>query len=599
LILFRLVAFLLSSRFFRRIFLPYLLLICTATIVVGAVLAYRVRESYLDRTRETLAREAVLISDSLKADLQRGDVAAVESATRRLGEILKCRVTIIEDDGRVIGDNEADPAQMENHRQRGEVVRADIDGDGFEERSSRTLNQPLMYCAHKLVTADGKVHFVRLSVHISDLNRQLNLIYWALGSVVLIATIAAALLSFYFARRGAAPVLELSEFAQALGRGELHRRLLLPGDGEIGQLAGTLNTMAESVSRLLGQTAKDRAELLAMLGSMSEGVIGTDGKQRVVVVNQRAGELFSFGSAQAQGKMLWEIVREEAVLKAATEVLASGERKAFQISPAAGTYLEITACTYPAGAPAEGLILVAHDTSQSVRYQELRKEFVANVSHELRTPLTVIKGFTETLRDGALQDAVNGPKFLATIERHVDQLTNLVSDLLELSRLESMPDLPNVVPFDLSASVRRVTDLLLPAAQRKKQSLHVETARHIPRLVGNPDYVERAVSNLIDNAIKYTPEGGEIRVSVGMDEQQVWVDVADNGLGIPPEDLARVFERFYRVDRSRSREMGGTGLGLSIVKHVAQSHGGSIDVSSTPGKGSRFRLRLPIPVENG
>jgi len=208
---------------------------------------------------------------------------------------------------------------------------------------------------------------------------------------------------------------------------------------------------------------------------------------------------------------------------------------------------------------------------------------VANVSHELRTPLTVIKGFTETLRDGALQDAVNGPKFLATIERHV----------------ESMPDLPNVVPFDLSASVRRVTDLLLPAAQRKKQSLHVETARHIPRLVGNPDYVERAVSNLIDNAIKYTPEGGEIRVSVGMDEQQVWVDVADNGLGIPPEDLARVFERFYRVDRSRSREMGGTGLGLSIVKHVAQSHGGSIDVSSTPGKGSRFRLRLPIPVENG
>jgi len=332
---------------------------------------------------------------------------------------------------------------------------------------------------------------------------------------------------------------------------------------------------------------------------MSEGVIGTDGKQRVVVVNQRAGELLSFGAAQAQGKMLWEIVREEAVLKAATEVLASGERKAFQISPAAGTYLEITACTFPADAPAEGLILVAHDTSQSVRYQELRKEFVANVSHELRTPLTVIKGFTETLRDGALQDAVNGPKFLATIERHVDQLTNLVSDLLELSRLESMPDLPNVVPFDLSASVRRVTDLLLPAAQRKKQSLHVETARHIPRLVGNPDYVERAVSNLIDNAIKYTPEGGEIRVSVGMDEQQVWVDVADNGLGIPPEDLARVFERFYRVDRSRSREMGGTGLGLSIVKHVAQSHGGSIDVSSTPGKGSRFRLRLPIPVENG
>src|SRR6185437_9652639 len=183
-------------------------------------------------------------------------------------------------------------------------------------------------------------------------------------------------------------------------------------------------------------------------------------RQRVVVVNGRAGELLSFEAGSAQGKMLWEVVRDKAILKAATEVLTSGERKAFQISPASGTYLEIAACTYPSGQPPQGLILVAHDTSQSVRYQELRKEFVANVSHELRTPLTVIKGFTETLRDGAMADPVNGPKFLATIEKHVDQLTNLVSDLLELSRLESLPDLPNVVAFDVGAVTRRVTDLL-------------------------------------------------------------------------------------------------------------------------------------------
>jgi two-component system phosphate regulon sensor histidine kinase PhoR len=587
----------LSSRFFRRIFVPYLLLICTATVVVGALLALRVRESYLAKARETLARQAVLISDLLGADLTSGNSTSIESQARRLGGMLQCRVTIIEDDGKVIGDNEADPAQMENHRQRGEVVRADADGDGFEERYSKTLNQQLMYCAHKVVTTDGKVHFVRLSMHISDLNHQLNLLYGALATVVVVAAGAGGILSFYVARRGAAPVVELSEFAQALARGELHRRLLPVEGGEISQLAGTLNTMAESVGRFMEQTAKDRAELLAMLGSMSEGVIGTDTRQRVVVVNERAGELLSFEAGSAQGKMLWEVVRDKAILKAATEVLTSGDRKAFQISPAAGTYLEITACTYPTGETPQGLILVAHDTSQSVRYQELRKEFVANVSHELRTPLTVIKGFTETLRDGAMGDPVNGPKFLATIEKHVDQLTNLVSDLLELSRLESLPDLPNVVAFDVGAVTRRVTDLLVSAAQRRRQSLHVEVARHIPRLVGNPDYVERAISNLIDNAIKYTPEGGEIGVSVSMEPEYVVIEVSDNGLGIPAEDLARVFERFYRVDRSRSREMGGTGLGLSIVKHVAQSHGGTIEVSSTPGKGSRFRLRLPIPVE--
>jgi two-component system phosphate regulon sensor histidine kinase PhoR len=326
-------------------------------------------------------------------------------------------------------------------------------------------------------------------------------------------------------------------------------------------------------------------------------VIATDTRQRVVVANERAGELLSFSAGQTQGKSLWEVVRHEAILKSARGVLASGERRTFQVSPSAGRYLEITVCTYPAGARPEGLIIVAHDTTQSVRYQELRKEFVANVSHELRTPLTVIRGFTETLRDGALKDPVAGPKFLGTIERHVNQLTNLVSDLLELSRLESTPELPRRVSFDIGAVVRRAGDLLLPAAQQKNQSLLLRVPAALPRIAGNPEYVERAVSNLIDNAIKYTPEQGKIDVAVTRDNGSVIVEVADNGIGIPPEDLSRIFERFYRVDRSRSRDMGGTGLGLSIVKHVAQAHGGSIDVASTLGTGSRFRLKLPIPTD--
>jgi two-component system phosphate regulon sensor histidine kinase PhoR len=488
---------------------------------------------------------------------------------------------------------------MENHRQRPEIVQAEASGDGFDERPSQTIGQTLLYWAHKLKTADGKVHFVRLSLRADTLNAQLKLVYAPLATVVLVAILAAGALSFYLARRSTVPVLELTNFAQALAEGQLNRRLLLADNDEISHLAAALNVMADSLGRLLEQNRKDRAELLAMLASMSEGVIATDTRQRIVVVNQRAGELLAFPTDQTQGKPLWEIVRDEAILKAAREVLETGERKAFQISPAVGRYLEITACTYPVGAtPPQGLILVAHDTTQSVRYQELRKEFVANVSHELRTPLTVIKGFTETLRDGAMSDSVNGPKFLLTIDRHVDQLTNLVSDLLELSKLEGTPDLPRPVAFDVGGVVRRAADLLLPAAQRKSQTLTVEIARHATRVVGNPDYIERAASNLIDNAIKYTPERGEIRVNVGVEANEfVVIEVADNGIGIPPKDLSRVFERFYRVDRSRSREMGGTGLGLSIVKHVAQVHGGAIDVTSTPGAGSKFRLKIPIRAE--
>ena len=228
----------------------------------------------------------------------------------------------------------------------------------------------------------------------------------------------------------------------------------------------------------------------------------------------------------------------------------------------------------------------------------MRKEFVANVSHELRTPLTVIRGFTETLRDGAISDPIAAPKFLATISKHVDQLQNLVSDLLELSTLESTPEIPRRVSVDLGAVARRVADLLQPASQSRKQTLKLEVPDSVPRILGNPDYLERAVSNLIDNAVKYSPEGGVVTVTVGYSHESVVVEVQDNGIGIPAADLDRIFERFYRVDRSRSREMGGTGLGLSIVKHVAQVHGGSVEVSATPGVGSRFRLKIPLPVED-
>lgn len=573
------------------------MLICAATTAVAVFAALRLRDSHLAAARSRLQNEVTLVSNLLAPDLASGHTSEVERQAQAIGQSIHCRITVIEDDGRVIGDNEADPSSMENHLSRPEIVEAEAQGEGWSIRHSQTLHLDLLYYARRLTTPDGKRHFVRLAMHLSDLNREMTLLYGALALVVLVAVSAGALLSFYFARRSAAPVLELRDFASALARGQLNRRLLLSENGEIGHLARALNTMADSLGRLLAQTDKDRAELLAMLASMSEGVIATDTKQRVVIVNQRAGELLSFPVASVSGKPLWEIVRDEAILKAAAEVLVSRERKAFQISPSVGRYLEVTACTYPADGLPQGLILVAHDTTQSVRYQELRKEFVANVSHELRTPLTVIKGFTETLRDGAINDPLTGPKFLGTIERHVDQLTNLVSDLLELSKLEGTPDLPRRVSFDVCGVARRAADLLLPAAQRKEQSLTVEIPRSLPRVLGNPDYIERAVSNLIDNAIKYTPERGRIHLTAMADDDFVVVEISDNGIGIPPEDLNRVFERFYRVDRSRSREMGGTGLGLSIVKHVVQVHGGAIDVSSIPGQGSKFRLKLPIPGE--
>ncbi|MDB5173839.1 MAG: hypothetical protein JWN51_2612 [Phycisphaerales bacterium] len=587
----------LASRFFRRLFLPYLVLICAATGAVGAFSALRLRWAFLDRTRQTLGEESMLVAELLTPDLAAGRFDLVDAKVHELGKGLGCRITVIEEDGKVVSDNEGEPGQMENHRLRPEVVEAAAKGQGDSVRHSTTVGSDLLYFARRARTPDGRMHYVRLAVHLSELDRELRLLYGTLAGVALSAMGIAAAICYWFAGRQAAPVRDLAAFADALSHGQLNRRLLPGGEGELATLTTALNTMADSLSTLVSQLARERGELLAIVGSMSEGVIATDLRQRIILVNEKASELLDFPNEGAQGKALWELVRNEPILRAAGEVLAGGERRFFQVSLVAGRYLEVAACPYPATGKIEGLVLVAHDTTRSVRYQELRKEFVANVSHELRTPLTVIKGFTETLRDGAMADPVAGPKFLSTIARHVDQLTNLVNDLLELSRLESSPEMPRRVSVDVGSLTRRVTDLLVPAAQKKNQSLTLDINGPLPRVSANPDYLERAVSNLVDNAIKYTPEQGRVNVSVWSENGHVAVEVADNGIGIPMADLERIFERFYRVDRSRSRDMGGTGLGLSIVKHIAQVHGGSIDVSSTPGAGSRFRLKIPVPVD--
>ena len=414
-------------------------------------------------------------------------------------------------------------------------------------------------------------------------------------SPIICAIAGAGLICYFFARRHTAPLIELNRFAQTLASGNLGRRILVPQKGEVGSLAIALNSMADSLSHLLTQSAKDKSELLAILTSMGEGVIATDMRQHILLVNHASAQLLGFHEGRVQGKLLWEVVRSELIIRATNEVVDGAPGKHFQVGPLTGRHLEVTICTFPQEGPPEGLVIVAHDATESVRYQELRKEFVANVSHELRTPLTAIKGFAETLRDGAMEDPAKGPEFLATIERHADQLTNLISDLLELSKLESHPDLPQCVPVDLGAASRRSVDLLTTAVQKKGHELSISVEPHLPFVIGNTSYLERAIGNLVENAIKYTPERGTIGIAVKTQGAYVVVEVADNGIGIPKDDIPRIFERFYRVDRSRSRDMGGTGLGLSIVKHVAQAHRGVVEVSSTPGEGTTFRLKIPIP----
>jgi len=594
---------LLNSPLFRRLFVPYLLLICGVTGAVGLFAARSMRASYYAREEASLRQEIRLVSSTVAPVLGRDATAGeLQTLVRQIGMAIHLRVTIMREDGTVVADSEADPATMEKHDGRPEFARAAASGEGVDSRDSATVGTPLLYLAqpvrdlagNTVKSATNQKHYTRLAVHLNDLSHDLNLLYTGLAVFAGASLLLAAGVCYLFARRSTSPMLDLIDFARALSRGELGRRTTRPESGEIATLATSLNTMADSLQGLVEQTTRDKAELLTILSSMSEGVIATDTDQRVLLVNDAAGKLLGFENVNATGKQLFEAVRNDQVLKAAAEVLASAQRKLISVGPVSARHLDVTLCTFPPEGEAKGLVIVAHDITQSFQYQELRKEFVANVSHELRTPLSVIKGFVETLQDGAWTDQKKAPEFLATIMRHTEQLTNLVSDILELSKLESTGMHSRRSAVDLDLVVHRAFELLVPAAQRKNNTLTLDVAHHLPAIKGNADYIERAVSNLIDNAVKYTPEGGKVHVRVSSTPMQVVVEVSDNGLGIPKEDLPRIFERFYRVDRSRSREMGGTGLGLSIVKHVMQVHGGAIEVDSCPGKGSTFRLKFPV-----
>jgi two-component system phosphate regulon sensor histidine kinase PhoR len=582
-----------NSPHYRRLFLSALATFAAVILALTLYAINRVHQIRYESQQAALLGQSSLVHALIKDDLRQGRRDAVQAHLRPIGEALGCRVTVIAEDGCAVADTEADPAAMEDHRLRPEIVAAAAHGDGAAIRYSHTVQQELIYLARQFKDEDGRQYYVRLAVPVDVLTKGLKAFDTALFLAGGVALLLAAFACYRLARRQTQPVVALAAVADGVMRGETARRFHPEPGGELGTLTRALNAMAESLEQARSQAAKGRDELETMLGSMSDGLIATDRQQRILMVNPAAGVLFGFDPAHAVGKTLWEVVSDEEVLKAATGALNSGERADFQGGPVQGRNVAGTLSPLLHQGRAEGLLLVARDTTQMVKYQELRKEFVANVSHELRTPLTLIKGFVETLSDGALADPVKGPEFLRIIGKHVNQLTNLVDDLLEISKLEGRAGLGRRAAVQVGATARKVVELMAPAAEKKGQRLSVEGAAQTPPIAADPDYIERAITNLVDNAIKYTPEGGTITVTTGAGEDSVVVAVRDSGIGIPETDLPRIFERFYRVDKSRSREMGGTGLGLAIVKHIAQAHGGKVEVESKPGQGSTFRIVLP------
>jgi two-component system phosphate regulon sensor histidine kinase PhoR len=426
-----------------------------------------------------------------------------------------------------------------------------------------------------------------------EARRQVALVVACLGVLALAGVVA---LSVSLARGLNRPLMDLVEATARVGSGDGAPRVPLADPHEVAALGRTFNTMSARLASRIAELEEDRHQLRAILSGMVEGVVALDAEQRVLFVNERATQLLELASPSPVGRRLWEVVRQRALLDAVRKALEGPEPTREEITWAgtAGRSLTVHAARL-AGPLPRGAVLVLHDTTELRRLERLRRDFVANVSHELKTPLSVIKACVETLMDGAVEDAGARGLFLQRIAEQGDRLNLLILDLLSLARIESGVELFDFQAVPVAEVVYACLERHQTRAEARKQTLTAgsNTDEGVAAWA-DEEALDQILDNLVDNALKYTPEGGQVHVNWGVVDGEVCIEVADTGIGIPGSDLARIFERFYRVDKARSRELGGTGLGLSIVKHLAQAMRGSVRATSTPGEGSTFYVSLPV-----
>jgi two-component system phosphate regulon sensor histidine kinase PhoR len=569
-------------------------------VATSGVLAERgLRQREMARIARSLEERALLVralsegTAFTPAHAEQLDAIAATAA-----EAAGARVTLIAPDGAVVGDSDVPLERLpmvESHASRPEVRQALAGRVGRSERRSETVGRPLLYLA---VPAGGAGGVVRVAMDLSELDAaaaDLRRELLASGALGLVAALA---LSYGLAWLTLRPIREIRRLTAAVADGDLDYRLPRRFGDELGEIAGAIQRLAEQLRQRLAETTAEKERLQAVLDGMAEGVLVVDRESRVVLANDRLREFFGIRN-HLVGRTPLEGVRHAELAEALATAAASDAPVAreIRVAGAGRRTLRVHAVRFPA--PPEtpvGTVAVLHDVTDITRLDAMRRDFVANASHELRTPLAAVRGFAETLLDSPDLPEAKRRSSLEVIDRHARRLGHLVDDLLQLSTVESgkldlQPDRVDTVAM--------LEALLRDAAPRlSEKRLHAScTVDGSPLAWADGRALDQILGNLLDNAIQYTEPGGSIQVSIGGDDQRLRIEVQDTGIGIPEADQARIFERFYRVDKARSRELGGTGLGLSIVKHLVQGLGGEISVASTPGRGSTFSFDLPRPAD--
>jgi len=505
------------------------------------------------------------------------------------------RVTIITADGVVIADSQSDPQSMENHAGRPEIMQALAQGSGRSVRHSDNINRDLLYYAVQQTSPSGQTYILRYALPVQTVGQVLwpfrRSLWLASVLILLIAGMVVVLVARNFSDR----IERLTAFSQRVAEGDFRAQASDETGDPLDVLSSSLNQTASRLDRTIRTLTEERNLSSAILGSMVEGVLVVNAAERVVFANRSFAEILGMSVPPQEGSGLVEWVRQTELIEAVRKVLSGEPRVESEI--VTGTlrqhYFAATVASVRTTGT-DGAVLVLHDITDLRKLERVRRDFVANVSHEFRTPLTAIQGFAETLLAGAIDDPQNRGRFLEIIVEHSRRLARLTEDLLMLSKMDADRLEFETRRIPVAAFIESCIETAQPRARDKDLRLSVSRAEKIPDIAGDRRRLTEVLQNLLDNAIQYTPAGGEIMVSAGVAGSEVVFTVSDTGIGIPQAEQPRIFERFYRADVARSREVGGTGLGLSIAKHLVESHGGRIWVQSEIGQGSQFHFSVPI-----
>ncbi len=576
-----------KKTIFSKIFGGYLFLLILLTLLITAF-SFSIIKAHLINTLTTrLEHIGKALSGQLEPEItEDSSREPLQNLVRKKGEELGTRITVILPSGVVIADSEEAPEQMGNHRERPEVLEALSGRTGSSLRYSTTVREQMLYVGIPLKKDGETIAVLRTSLFLRDINNLIGRVRTRIiiaGAVGIIISLIAA---YALSRNLAKPIRELAAGADEIAQGNFLINISIPNRDELQQLARAFNEMAEKIKVLFSDLTLQKEELTGILSSMHEGLLVVDRNGKAVMGNESFTSIID--EKEFKGRHFTEMIPGNAFSSLISRIRETKKNQTAEVSISSAEFL----CSAAYVELSEETVVIFHDITKQKQLERMKKDFVVNVSHELRTPLTAIKGYIETLAD-EVKDGLS--EYVEIIQKNTDRLVNIVEDLLTLSELEEAGLKLDRETFDISSVIGNVIQVFRNKASEKGLELSAEISPDLPRLTADPFKIEQMLINLVENAIRYT-ENGSVTVSAqpGESGAGIILKVTDTGYGIPAEYSNQIFERFFVIDKSRSRKLGGTGLGLSIVKHIVMLHGGAIALESTPGSGTTFFITLPV-----